>query len=143
MTEAEAADVPESFPIRQWYDDPALRAERLILLDGRIYLNPASEEVRQLIAGGAAELAENYSIDGVHIDDYFYPPALDFSADAGSYAAYCGEGGTLSQEDWRRDNTLRMVREISSAVKKANPAAQFGISPEGCCPKIQTNSSWT
>ena len=58
MTLEEAAAVPEEFPIRQWYDDPALRAERLILLDGRVYLNPASAEVRALIADGAAELAE-------------------------------------------------------------------------------------
>lgn len=131
MTQEEAAAVPGEFPIRQWYDDPALRAERLILLDGRIYLNPASAEVRALIAQGAAELAENYAIDGIHIDDYFYPPGLDFSADAGSYGTYCAGGGTLSQGDWRRENTFRMVRELSAAVKKAAPSLWFGVSPRG------------
>ena len=131
MTLEEAAAVPEEFPIRQWYDDPALRAERLILLDGRVYLNPASAEVRALIADGAAELAERYSIDGVHIDDYFYPPKLDFSVDGAAYDAYCAGGGTLSQGDWRRENTFRMVRELSAAVKAADPSVQFGVSPRG------------
>lgn len=131
MTEAEAAAVPQEFLLRQWYDDPVFRTEHLILLDGRIYLNPASAEARKLIADGAAELAANYAIDGVHIDDYFYPPSLDLSIDAASYESYCGAGGTLDQADWRRENTFQMVRELSAAVKKANPSAQFGVSPRG------------
>ena len=38
-----------------------------------LYLNPASAEVRQYIADGVAELCENYALDGIHFDDYFYP----------------------------------------------------------------------
>ena len=130
MTEAEIGSVPETFPLRQWYDDPAFRKERLILSEGRIYLNPGSPEVRKLIADGGAELAR-YGVDGVQIDDYFYPPGLGFSADEPSYKAYQAAGGTLSQVDWRRENTFRMVKELGTAVKAVSASILFGVSPRG------------
>ena len=41
--------------------------------DEHLWLDPAYEEVRKLIADGAAEIAKNYDVDGIHYDDYFYP----------------------------------------------------------------------
>ena len=41
--------------------------------NGGIYYNPASAAVRERIASGAAEIAANYPVDGIHFDDYFYP----------------------------------------------------------------------
>ncbi len=131
MTESEMADVPENFPMRIWYDDKESQSTYLMIVDGRIYLNPTSAEVRQLIADGAAELAEKYAVDGIHIDDYFYPPSMDFSVDAASYTEYCENGGSLSQADWRRENTFEMVREMSNAVKEKNSRIVFGVSPRG------------
>lgn len=131
MSESEISLVPPEYPIRQWYDDPALWAENLMIADGNIYLNPASADARKLIADGAAEVQETYGTDGIHIDDYFYPPDMDFSVDAPSYAQYQAEGGTLDQARWRRENTLAMVRELSEAVHKASPESQFGVSPRG------------
>ncbi len=129
--EEDAGLVPESFPVRSWYGDPLLREQNLILDGGTIYLNPASPEARELIAAGAVEALERYGADGVHIDDYFYPPNLSFEADAASYRAYLEEGGALSQEDWRRENTFLMVRTLGEAVHAADPDASFGVSPRG------------
>ena len=70
-------------------------------------------------------------MDGVHIDDYFYPSGLDFSYDASQYAAYTAAGGTLSQADWRRENTSAMVKQMYNAVKAADSSAVFGVSPRG------------
>ena len=131
MTTLEIKNVPSEFPIRQWYDDSSLKSQNLIEYDGRLYFNPASAEARKLIADGAAEIVKNYDVDGVHIDDYFYPPSLPNSYDKAQYDAYIKAGGKLSQADWRRDNTSKMVKEMNEAIKKANSTALFGISPRG------------
>ena len=49
-----------------------------------MYLNPAYPAVRAMIADGAAEIVENYDVDGIHFDDYFYP-AQDASLDSAAY----------------------------------------------------------
>lgn len=131
MSEGEVAAVPAEFPIRQWYDDPEKRAENLLVEDGILYLNPASAEVRKLIADGAVEALDRYQADGVHIDDYFYPPNLPPEADQSSYQAYLDSGGSLSQAEWRRENTYLMVKELGDAVHAAGSSALFGVSPRG------------
>lgn len=131
FAEQEIGLVPESFPIRRWYDDPALREQNLLFSEGVIYLNPASAQARELIASGAVEALARYEADGVHIDDYFYPPKLSLEEDAASYRQYLEEGGSLSQEDWRRENTWLMVKTLGEAVHAADAAAQFGVSPRG------------
>lgn len=131
MTTAEIKNVSSEFPIGKWYDDEFLKSQNLIEYDGRLYYNPASAEVRQLIADGAVEIVKNYDVDGIHIDDYFYPPSLPYSYDKAQYDAYIQSGGKMSQADWRRDNTSKMVQELNAAVKKSDSSAAFGISPRG------------
>ncbi len=131
MTTDEIKSVSSDYPIRKWYDDSALKTQNLIEYDGRLYLNPASAEARKLIADGAAEIVEHYDVDGIHIDDYFYPASLPYSYDKAQYNAYVKGGGTLSQADWRRDNTSKMVKELNEAVKAVDSSATFGISPRG------------
>lgn len=96
----------------------------------RAYLNPADPDVCKLIANGAAEIAENYAVDAIHFDDYFYP-TTDKKIDAKEYAAYQKDGGQLTLEDWRRETVSTMVTTVKNAVKAANDKAQFGISPSG------------
>lgn len=131
MTTTEIQNVSSEFPIRKWYDDSSLKSQNLIEYDGRLYYNPASAEARKLIADGAAEIVKNYDVDGIHIDDYFYPPSLPDSYDKAQYDTYVKAGGKLSQADWRRDNTSKMVKEMNEAIKKADSSAIFGISPRG------------
>ena len=70
----------DSFLLKKWYDEGDGYLES-VEGDSHLWLDPAYDEVRQLIAEGAAELAENYDIDGLHFDDYFYPTtAEDFDA---------------------------------------------------------------
>lgn len=131
MNESQIADVSSEYPIRQWYDSAEKKAQNLFIVGGRIYLNPASEEVRDLIAAGVTEIVRGYDVDGVHIDDYFYPSGLAFSYDAAQYQAYAAAGGTLSQGNWRRENTSAMVRQMYAAVKAADSSVVFGVSPRG------------
>ena len=73
MKTAELEAVSPAYAIRQWYDDPQRNGTWLVQWGDYWYLNPAYQEVRQLIVDGAAELLNQYAFDGLHMDDYFYP----------------------------------------------------------------------
>ena len=94
--------------------------------NGSAYLNPAIPEAADYVVQGVAELVQNYAIDGVHFDDYFYPttdPALDAARFAASGAGDLGS--------WRRANVTALVKAAHDAVKAADPTLRFGISPQG------------
>ena len=99
--------------------------------NGAIYLNPAYTHIRNLIADGAAEIAEKYNVDGIHFDDYFYPEDAE-AVDAMAYEQYVQNVRTpLFLSEWRTVNINTMIALVYERVKKANPAAEFGISPSG------------
>lgn len=98
----------------------------IVNVNGTYYLNPAYSEVTDLIAAGAAEIAANYDVDGVHIDDYFYP-TTDASFDSAAYAESAYD--TLSA--FRFANCDRLVSALYGAVKGANSSALFGVSCQG------------
>ena len=112
-----------------WFSDPAKYPEYVVRPEGDPYywLNPAVPEVRQLAADGVRELCENYGIDGVHIDDYFYPTTAP-TFDAQTYAAADTD---LTLAEWRTENCSQLVSGLYSAVKSVNPDILFGISPQG------------
>ena len=126
MTEAEIKKVPESFKIRGWYEEGRI----VKTVSGRVYLDPAYAEARKLIADGAVEIIERYDVDGIHMDDYFYP-TTEASFDAESYESYIKCGGTDELADFRRENVNTLIREIYAAVKSEKADVPFGISPAG------------
>ncbi len=97
---------------------------------GGICYNPGSEEARQLIVDGVAEIVRKYAVDGIHFDDYFYP-TTESGIDAKSYNEYQSKGGKLSLADFRRENVNILVRKVYSTIKSINPKVTFGISPQG------------
>ncbi|MBP0962727.1 MAG: family 10 glycosylhydrolase, partial [Oscillospiraceae bacterium] len=107
-----------------WLDEGS---DAVVEYGGGIYYNPASEDARELILSGVEEIVDNYDVDGIHMDDYFYPNP-DKSFDADSYADY---DGPLSLGNWRRQNVNTLVRDIYSTVKNSNSSVRFGISPTG------------
>lgn len=97
-----------------------------------LYWNPAYPEVRKLIINGVKELAENYAIDGIQIDDYFYP-SEDLSYDKASYEEYKTSvkgNAPLSQQEWRKTNINSLVSGMYSAVHHIKKDCLFGISPQ-------------
>ena len=64
-----------------------LKTGDAIQYNGAITYNPASKKAQQLIVDGVREIVENYEVDGIHFDDYFYP-TTDVAFDAASYAQY-------------------------------------------------------
>lgn len=95
------------------------------VVDGKIYFNPAYDEVTSLIVSGVKELVENYNISAIHFDDYFYP-TQNKNFDKKEYKKF---GGDLSLADWRRKNVTDMVKRVHDVVKSSNKDVEFGISP--------------
>jgi uncharacterized lipoprotein YddW (UPF0748 family) len=84
------------------------------------------------------DVVKRYDVDGIHIDDYFYPykerdssgKIIDFP-DSVTWNRYVASGGTLSRDDWRRNNVDVFIREMYRATKAAKPWVKVGISPFG------------
>lgn len=121
--------IPDDYALKQWFSDSEKYDEYLVKVDSdnHYWLNPAVEDVRNLIAEGAAEIVRNYDVDGIHIDDYFYP-TTDTYFDSGIYVE---TGVTESLSDWRMNNVNKMVKAIHDAVKSENSKVLFGVSPQG------------
>lgn len=109
-------------------DNPAqkmLETGDALRYDGGIYYNPGSEAARELIVNGVREIVENYDVDGIHFDDYFYPPNASSSFDAETYQ---NSGTSMSLGNWRREQVNILVRQVYKAV---GTDKVFGISPAG------------
>ena len=91
-----------------------------------VYLNPAEPAAAGYVVQGVAELVQNYAVDGIHFDDYFYP-TTDEGIDAVQFAA----SGVSSRTIWRRENVTALVQAVHDAVKAQDPTLRFGISPQG------------
>lgn len=94
-------------------------------------LNPGLPEVRQRICDVIKEILNNYDVDGVLFDDYFYIGGTPNSADADLYNAYKDAGGTLSQADWRRENVNMMIADVYQTIQETKPWVRFGVAPAG------------
>lgn len=95
-----------------------------------MYFNPGVAEARNYISAAVNEIVENYNIDGIHMDDYFYPyPSTQAFDDASQYDAYITGGGNLSLADWRRSNVNAVVSGLYETIKTSKPYVKFGISP--------------
>ena len=107
----------------------------LMLSSGTMkWANPASDFVRQRAIEVMVDVARRYDVDGIHIDDYFYPypkGGRDSFDDSAAYKAYRNKGGKLDTKSWRRENINDFIRSAYSAIKATRPAADFGISPFG------------
>jgi uncharacterized lipoprotein YddW (UPF0748 family) len=102
------------------------------------WMDPGEPETMAWSLRVIRDVVQRYDVDGVHIDDYFYPyPENDAQGkrmefpDSASYAAYVARGGTLARDDWRRDNVDRFVRAMYESVKREKPWVKVGISPFG------------
>jgi uncharacterized lipoprotein YddW (UPF0748 family) len=100
-------------------------------------LDPGDPRSRGWSLAVIMDVLKRYDIDGVHIDDYFYPypvkgvykPA-DFPDNA-PWERYLKTGGKLSRNDWRRENVNTFVQLVYNSIKKEKPWVKFGVSPFG------------
>jgi uncharacterized lipoprotein YddW (UPF0748 family) len=115
------------------------RYPRYVVPYGRfLWMDPGISAVRRLMIRTVLDVVRRYDVDGVHIDDYFYPyPENDAFGrriefpDSATHAAYRRGGGKLDRADWRRNNVNMLLREFYSSVKAEKKWVKVGISPFG------------
>ena len=108
-----------------------LKPEWFFQYGGQKVFDPGIPEVRDYIVKVILNVVDNYDIDGVHMDDYFYPYHIKGQTinDAQTFAKY-GAGFT-DVNDWRRNNVDLLIKMLSDSIHKHNPRMKFGISPFG------------
>ena len=99
--------------------------------DGLFILNPGIPENRNYICQVVEDILKRYDVDGLHIDDYFYPyPAAGQNIpDQRQFQQY--NNGFSNINDWRRDNVNLFVKQLGETIRKTKPWVKFGVSPFG------------
>ncbi|MCB9871018.1 MAG: family 10 glycosylhydrolase [Planctomycetes bacterium] len=102
---------------------------------GYRWMDPSRRAVQDRCVAVLLDVVSRYDVDGVHLDDYFYPyrayhGGKDFPDDA-SYRAYAAGGGTLSRHDWRRAAVDGLIERLYREIKACKRHVEFGISPFG------------
>lgn len=101
----------------------------------QLMFNPGVPESREHIVKVISDIVKRYDIDGIHMDDYFYPYPIQGLKlpDNETFKRYgLNKGYELGEIDrWRRDNVNKLVSELSTTIKSIKPYVKFGISPFG------------
>ena len=128
-------ELSEDNPASGWIKE---KSRNVLHYKGIYYYNPSSRQVRELIAKGVREIVSSYDIDGIHMDDYFYPEFTEENVekvfDAADYFDGIREGKipeSLSISEWRRKNVDDLVGLLYKTVKDVDKEVLFGISPNG------------
>jgi len=102
-----------------------------------LWMDPGDPAVRRRTTRVVLDIVRRYDVDGLHMDDYFYPypetrrgREIDFP-DASTYRRYRSEGGTLPRDDWRRRNVDLLVQQLDDSIHAVKPWVKFGVSPFG------------
>ncbi len=102
------------------------------------WMDPGEKVVQQHSQEVILDVVKRYDIDGVHLDDYFYPyPVTDGNKqkvdfpDGPSWTKYVKSGGSLSRGDWRRKNCDDFIENLYKGIKREKKWVKFGISPFG------------
>lgn len=104
---------------------------RFVKFNGQVFFDPAYKENRNHISDVVRDIVRRYDVDGIHIDDYFYPyPAngKKFEADDASYRKL---GNGMNRKDWRRHNVDLLIEQLHTTIKSEKPWVRFGVSPFG------------
>jgi len=105
-----------------------------------LWLDPGESAAQAHSLAVIEDVVRRYPVDGVHIDDYFYPYPETLQGGSGkklpfpddiTYERYAKQGGNLVRADWRRENVNRFVETLYRRVKQVRPAVKVGISPFG------------
>ncbi len=112
---------------------------------GYLWMDPGESLAAQRSLDVILDVVRRYDVDGVHMDDYFYPypvpvnpaappsenaPEIDFPDDS-SWSRYLLGGGELNRADWRRQNVNQLMERVYREVHREKSWVKVGISPFG------------
>lgn len=103
-----------------------------------LWLDPGEKAAQEFSMSAILDVVRRYDVDGVHLDDYFYPykeknangKPVDFPDDS-TWNPYKAGGGKLSRSDWRRQNVNDFVQHLYQRIKSEKRWVKFGLSPFG------------
>ena len=97
------------------------------------YFNPGIPEVRKYTNKVVADIVQNYDVDAIHFDDYFYPYKIEKEKfpDEDAFKEFGGDFYPNQIDNWRRNNVNVIIEELYTTIKTIKPWVQFGISPFG------------
>ena len=102
--------------------------------DGYLWMDPGEPQAVQQSLAVFLDVVRRYDVDGIHMDDYFYPYRGDEKRefpDEPSWQKYKKAGGKLARNDWRRDNVNQFMERLYAETKKLKPHVKVGIAPFG------------
>ena len=109
----------------------------------QLWIDPGEPAAAAHTLAVFADVLHRYDLDGIHIDDYFYPypvalpgraegskEELDFP-DEPAWQRYLQSGGALARADWRRQNVDQLIERLYLSIHAQKPWVRFGVSPFG------------
>jgi len=108
-----------------------LHPDRIFSYDGLFILNPGIPENRKYICKVVDDIVSRYDVDGLHIDDYFYPYPAAGQQIPDEREFRKSPNGFSNIADWRRDNVNVFIKELSATIHQRKPWVKFGVSPFG------------
>ncbi len=128
----DVSKLSDGHPAMKWIEK---KTSDVVFVNGGIYFSPASLDAQKLVLDGVREIIKNYDVDGIHIDDYFYP-SVEAKVDSAFYKKYTESGGDMSLGDWRLNMISAFVSQMYNVVKNEDKDCIFSVSPAG---NIQNN----
>lgn len=114
----------------------------LMQVGNRIVFNPALKASRDHLLKVCKEMIQNYDIDGIIFDDYFYPGGgTPEDSSAPDYQLYTQSNSGMSIGDWRRANVNQMVKDMWDMVQATKPYVKFSIGPAGVAGQRATSAT--
>jgi uncharacterized lipoprotein YddW (UPF0748 family) len=108
-----------------------LHPERFIRYDSQLFFNPSLQANRDWICKIVKDIVSRYDVDGLHIDDYFYPYPVGGKKFEDDEFFRRDSRGFTDKGDWRRDNVNLLIRQMHKTVRETKPWVKFGVSPFG------------
>ena len=130
---------------RKWHAKKSTR-RNVLSYGGSLYYNPSKKAVRTLITNGVKEIVQNYDVDGIHMDDYFYPSFTKRNVkkafDAKEYNKSSYKKKKKSIYTYRRAQVNTLVKQMKKTVKSVDPNVSYGISPAGNIDNLTSKYSY-
>ena len=106
--------------------------------EGQLYFNPSLQSNRDHICRVVRDILRRYDVDGLHIDDYFYPypsaTGLEFDDEV-----WFRRSKATDKDNWRRENVNHLIYQLHRTVREMKPWVKFGVSPFGI---YRNKNSW-
>ena len=100
-------------------------------------IDPGYPEAREYVIKVLMEIVNNYDVDGIVMDDYFYPYGGTTTEDADSKSKYkpnnvvdVNQDGR-TDDDWRRSNVDACLKDLYDTIQAVKPWVRFGMGTFG------------